>query len=121
MSAGRSPGAGLAAAEEEGSRGEDDEDEDEGEEEEEERGTAAIMDGMVSTVTVGVQARRGVGRPLRWMEHLKMERLKQVNGSLARLGSLSPTPPPRGPSLPHILGKGEFKPADLHHHEPWID
>uniref|UniRef100_A0A8C4Z4U6 C2H2-type domain-containing protein n=1 Tax=Gadus morhua TaxID=8049 RepID=A0A8C4Z4U6_GADMO len=85
VSAGRSPGAGLAA---------------------EERGTAAIMDGMVSTVTLGVQARRGVGRPLRWMEHLKMERLKQVNGSLTRLGSLSPTPPPRGPSLPHILGKG---------------
>ncbi|KAJ4925349.1 hypothetical protein JOQ06_018081 [Pogonophryne albipinna] len=55
----------------------------------------------------GVQlaARRSVGRPVRWMEHIKMERLKQVNGVLPRLGTLSPTPPPKGSTLPNILGK----------------
>uniref|UniRef100_A0A667ZA97 GLI family zinc finger 3 n=1 Tax=Myripristis murdjan TaxID=586833 RepID=A0A667ZA97_9TELE len=57
---------------------------------------APIMDSTVSTATAAMltlQARRSVGRPLRWMEHIKMERLKQVNGALPRLGPLSPTPP----------------------------
>uniref|UniRef100_A0A7N6BN18 C2H2-type domain-containing protein n=1 Tax=Anabas testudineus TaxID=64144 RepID=A0A7N6BN18_ANATE len=71
---------------------------------------APIMDSTVSTATAAMltlQARRSVGRPLRWMEHVKMERLKQVNGALPRLGPLSPTPPPRGSTLPNILGKGK--------------
>ncbi|XP_062335796.1 transcriptional activator GLI3 [Osmerus eperlanus] len=68
--------------------------------------SAPIMDSTVSTATAALQARRGVGRPLRWMEHLKMERLKQVNGALPRLGTLSPTLPPRGSTLPAILTKG---------------
>uniref|UniRef100_A0A665TQP9 C2H2-type domain-containing protein n=1 Tax=Echeneis naucrates TaxID=173247 RepID=A0A665TQP9_ECHNA len=71
---------------------------------------APIMDSTVSTATAAMltlQARRSVGRPLRWMEHIKMERLKQVNGALPRLGPLSPTPPPKGSMLPNILGKGK--------------
>uniref|UniRef100_A0A8C9XUK7 GLI family zinc finger 3 n=1 Tax=Sander lucioperca TaxID=283035 RepID=A0A8C9XUK7_SANLU len=70
---------------------------------------APIMDSTVSTATAAMltlQARRSIGRPLRWMEHIKMERLKQVNGALPRLGPLSPTPPPKGSTLPNILGKG---------------
>uniref|UniRef100_A0A3P8WVR2 GLI family zinc finger 3 n=1 Tax=Cynoglossus semilaevis TaxID=244447 RepID=A0A3P8WVR2_CYNSE len=72
---------------------------------------APIMDSTVSTATAAMltlQARRSVGRPLRWMEHIKMERLKQVNGALPRLGPLSPTPPPKNSTLPNILGKGKF-------------
>ncbi|XP_058482365.1 transcriptional activator GLI3 isoform X1 [Solea solea] len=102
VSAGRSPGEGLE---------EDEEKEDIEEEAEEEcRGQRApIMDSTVSTATAAMltlQARRSVGRPLRWMEHIKMERLKQVNGALPRLGPLSPTPPPKSSTLPNILGKG---------------
>lgn len=98
MSAGRSPGEGLE--EDEGQ-----EDIDEEEVEEECVGVRApVMDSTVSTATAAMltlQARRSVGRPLRWMEHIKMERLKQVNGAL------SPTPPPKGSTLPNILGKGK--------------
>uniref|UniRef100_A0A1A8HXY6 GLI-Kruppel family member GLI3 n=1 Tax=Nothobranchius kuhntae TaxID=321403 RepID=A0A1A8HXY6_NOTKU len=102
VSAGRLPGEGL----------EEDEEEEENEEEAEEEcevEPAPIMDSTVSTATAAMltlQARRSIGRPLRWMEHMKMERLKQVNGALPRLGSLSPTPPPKGSALPSILGKG---------------
>ncbi|XP_029002787.1 transcriptional activator GLI3 [Betta splendens] len=102
VSAGRSPGEGLVEDEED--------DENAGEAEEECEGEPApIMDSTVSTATAAMltlQARRSVGRPLRWMEHVKMERLKQVNGAVPRLGPLSPTPPPRGSTLPNILGKG---------------
>lgn len=79
-------------------------------EEECEGESAPIMDSTVSTATAAMltlQARRSVGRPLRWMEHVKMERLKQVNGAVPRLGPLSPTPPPRGSTLPNIIGKGK--------------
>ncbi|KAF3703737.1 Zinc finger protein GLI3 Neural-specific DNA-binding protein xGLI3 [Channa argus] len=102
VSAGRSPGEGL----------EEDEEKEENEEEVEEEcecEPAPIMDSTVSTATAAMltlQARRSVGRPLRWMEHVKMERLKQVNGALPRLGPLSPTPPPKVSTLPNILGKG---------------
>uniref|UniRef100_A0A8C9XT65 GLI family zinc finger 3 n=1 Tax=Sander lucioperca TaxID=283035 RepID=A0A8C9XT65_SANLU len=102
VSAGRSPGEGL----------EEDEGKEEIEEEVEEvceGEPAPIMDSTVSTATAAMltlQARRSIGRPLRWMEHIKMERLKQVNGALPRLGPLSPTPPPKGSTLPNILGKG---------------
>lgn len=97
MSAGRLPGEGL---EENGEK----EDDAEGEQ-------APIMDSTVSTastVMLALQARRSVGRSLRWMEHVKMERLKQVNEVLPRLGPLSPTPPPKVSTLPNILGKGEI-------------
>ncbi|XP_014036402.1 transcriptional activator GLI3 isoform X3 [Salmo salar] len=67
---------------------------------------APIMDSTVSTATaatLALQARRNVGRPMRWMEHMKMERLKQVNGGggalMPRVGPLSPTPPPKGPAV----------------------
>uniref|UniRef100_A0A3Q3QBV2 C2H2-type domain-containing protein n=1 Tax=Monopterus albus TaxID=43700 RepID=A0A3Q3QBV2_MONAL len=79
-------------------------------EEECEGDPAPIMDSTVSTASatmLTLQARRSVGRPLRWMEHVKMERLKQVNEALPRLGPLSPTPPPKGSTLPNILGKGK--------------
>uniref|UniRef100_A0A667ZA92 GLI family zinc finger 3 n=1 Tax=Myripristis murdjan TaxID=586833 RepID=A0A667ZA92_9TELE len=102
VSAGRSPGEGLEEDEEEEENEEEAEEECEGE-------PAPIMDSTVSTATAAMltlQARRSVGRPLRWMEHIKMERLKQVNGALPRLGPLSPTPPPKGSTLPSILGKG---------------
>uniref|UniRef100_A0A8C2XLP7 GLI family zinc finger 3 n=1 Tax=Cyclopterus lumpus TaxID=8103 RepID=A0A8C2XLP7_CYCLU len=104
VSAGRSPGEGL----------EEDEEQEDIEEEVEEECVgvrAPIMDSTVSTATAAMltlQARRSVGRPLRWMEHIKMERLKQVNGVLPRLGPLSPTPPPKGSTLPNILGKGSY-------------
>ncbi|KAM8882442.1 transcriptional activator GLI3 isoform 1-T2 [Synchiropus picturatus] len=100
VSAGRSPGEGLE---------EDEEKEDHEEEAEEECQSSPIMDSTVSTATAAMltlQSRRSVGRPLRWMEHIKNERLKQVNGALPRLGPLSPTPPPKGSTLPNILGKG---------------
>lgn len=104
LSAGRSPGEGLEEDEEKEENEEDADEECEGE-------PAPIMDSTVSTATTAMltlQARRSVGRPLRWMEHIKMERLKQVNGALPRLGPLSPTPPPKGSTLPNILGKGEM-------------
>nr|XP_061809996.1 transcriptional activator GLI3-like [Nerophis lumbriciformis] len=103
VSAGRSPGEGL-----------DEEDEDEEEEEAEEGcrvAPAPIMDSTVSTATAAMltlQARRSVGRPLRWMEHMKMERLKQVNGAMPRLGPLAPMPPPKGSALAGIQGKGSI-------------
>ncbi|CAG5896148.1 unnamed protein product [Menidia menidia] len=103
VSAGRSPGEGL---EEDQEREEHEEEE---VEEECEGGPAPIMDSTVSTATAAMltlQARRSIGRPMRWMEHLKMERLKQVNGALPRLGPLSPTPPPKGSAVPNIQGKG---------------
>lgn len=103
VSAGRLPGEGL---EEDGEK----EDDDEVAEEECECEQAPIMDSTVSTATAAMltlQARRSVGRPLRWMEHIKMERLKQVNGALPRLGPLSPTPPPKASTLPSIMGKGK--------------
>lgn len=106
MSAGRSPGEGLEENEEK-----EDNDDEELDEEECEGEPPPIMDSTVSTATTAMltlQARRSVGRPVRWMEHIKMERLKQVNGALPRLGPLSPTPPPRGPTLPNILGKGKI-------------
>lgn len=103
MSAGRSPGEGLEEDEEKEENEEEVEEECEGE-------PAPIMDSTVSTATAAMltlQARRSIGRPLRWMEHIKMERLKQVNGALPRLGPLSPTPPPKASAVPNMLGKGK--------------
>lgn len=87
---------------------------------------APIMDSTVSTATaatLALQARRSVGRPMRWMEHMKMERLKQVNGGgapMPRQVPLSPTPPPKGPAtLPAILGKGKDPPCS--YPPPYLD
>ncbi|KAM4544164.1 transcriptional activator GLI3 isoform 1-T1 [Fundulus diaphanus] len=102
VSARRSPGEGLEEDEEEEENEEEVEEECEGE-------PVPAMDSTMSAATTAMltlQARRGIGRPLRWMEHMKMERLKQVNGALPRLGSLSPTPPPKSSAMPNILGKG---------------
>ncbi|XP_038156554.1 transcriptional activator GLI3 isoform X1 [Cyprinodon tularosa] len=102
VSARRSPGEGLEEDDEEEENEEEVEEECEGE-------SVPIMDSTVSTATAAMltlQARRSIGRPMRWMEHMKMERLKQVNGALPRLGSLSPTPPPKSSGMPNILGKG---------------
>ena len=104
VSAGRLPGEGLEEDEEKEENEEEAEEECEGE-------PAPIMDSTVSTATAAMltlQARRSIGRPLRWMEHMKMERLKQVNGALPRLGPLSPTPPPKTSAVPNILGKGKI-------------
>ncbi|XP_064187042.1 transcriptional activator GLI3 isoform X2 [Anguilla rostrata] len=100
-------GSGVRLAVSGGGGGVAEEEEDEGEGEEE----APIMDSTVSTATsatLALQARRGPAQPLRWMEHIKMERLKQVNGVLPRLGPHSPTPPPKGPALPPIIGNGTY-------------
>ncbi|XP_062841424.1 transcriptional activator GLI3 [Trichomycterus rosablanca] len=87
---------------------EDEEEEDEEDREGEDEG-APIMDCTVSTATataatLALQARRSLGRPLRWMEQVKMERLRQVNRDVSR--HLSPTPPPKGQSLPGLTGNG---------------
>ncbi|XP_036377316.1 transcriptional activator GLI3 [Megalops cyprinoides] len=77
------------------------------EEEEEDEEDTPIMDSTVSTATsatLALQARRSVAHPLRWMEHVKMERLKQVNGVLPKLGPHSP----KGPALPPIIGNGSY-------------
>uniref|UniRef100_A0A8C1DTU6 GLI family zinc finger 3 n=1 Tax=Cyprinus carpio carpio TaxID=630221 RepID=A0A8C1DTU6_CYPCA len=90
---------------------EDQENEKEEEEGEREEEDSPIMDSTVSTATtmaatLALQTRRSVGRHLRWMEHVKMERLRQVNGAVPRLGHMSPTPPPKGQALPALTGKG---------------
>ncbi|NP_991291.1 transcriptional activator GLI3 [Danio rerio] len=92
---------------------EDMENEEEDEENREgEKEDAPIMDSTVSTATssaatIVLQTHRSVGRPLRWMEHVKMERLRQVNGAVPRLGFLPPTPPRKGQAMPALTGKGQ--------------
>ncbi|KAL4623423.1 transcriptional activator GLI3-like [Arapaima gigas] len=81
------------------------EDEEEDEQDEDEEGNAPIMDSTVSTATMALQARRNVAPP-RWVEHIKMQRLKQVNGILPRLG---PTVVTKGPTLPPITGNGSYQ------------
>lgn len=41
----------------------------------------------------------------KWMEQVKLERLKQVNGMLPRL---NPVPPSKAPTLPPLIGNGEI-------------
>lgn len=83
---------------------EEDEENREGEKED-----APIMDSTATSTaaTIVLQTHRSVGRPLHWMEHVKMERLRQVNGAVPRLGLLSPTPPPKGQAMPALTGKGK--------------
>ncbi|KAJ8272716.1 hypothetical protein GJAV_G00092570 [Gymnothorax javanicus] len=79
-----------------------------GEEEVDEEGP--IMDATVSTGTLALQGHRNTA-PLRWVELIKTERLKQVNGSMPHL---SPTAPPGGPALPPITGgRGGYREPSL--------
>ncbi|XP_032649339.1 transcriptional activator GLI3 isoform X1 [Chelonoidis abingdonii] len=63
-----------------------------------------IMDSTISTATtaLGLQARRNM-TGTKWMEQVKLERLKQVNGVLPRL---NPIPPSKAPTLPPLIGNG---------------
>ncbi|KAM4688609.1 transcriptional activator GLI3 [Discoglossus pictus] len=63
-----------------------------------------IMDSTISTATtgLGVHGRR-IMTGTKWMEQVKVERVKQVNGMLPRL---NPVPPSKAPTLPPITGHG---------------
>ncbi|XP_073534320.1 transcriptional activator GLI3 isoform X2 [Phyllobates terribilis] len=63
-----------------------------------------IMDSTISTATtgLGLQGRR-IMTGTKWMEQVKVERIKQINGVLPRL---NPVPPSRTPCLPPITGNG---------------
>ncbi|KAM4705803.1 transcriptional activator GLI3 [Rhinophrynus dorsalis] len=63
-----------------------------------------IMDSTISTATtgLGLQGRR-IMSGTKWMEQIKVERIKQVNGMLPRL---NPVPPSKPPTLPPITGNG---------------
>ncbi|XP_067837157.1 transcriptional activator GLI3-like [Heptranchias perlo] len=65
---------------------------------------APIMDSTVSTATtaLGLQARRNL-TGTRWMEQLKVERLKQVNGLLPRVNTVPAT---KNTTLPPLPGSG---------------
>ncbi|XP_023569245.1 transcriptional activator GLI3 isoform X3 [Octodon degus] len=63
-----------------------------------------IMDSTISTATtaLALQARRNPAGT-KWMEHIKLERLKQVNGMLPRL---NPILPPKAPAVSPLIGSG---------------
>ncbi|KAG9475943.1 transcriptional activator GLI3 isoform X2 [Eleutherodactylus coqui] len=63
-----------------------------------------IMDSTISTATtgLGLQGRR-IMTGTKWMEQVKVERIKQMNRVLPRL---NPVPPSKTPSLPPITGNG---------------
>uniref|UniRef100_A0A8C6BH54 GLI family zinc finger 3 n=1 Tax=Monodon monoceros TaxID=40151 RepID=A0A8C6BH54_MONMO len=63
-----------------------------------------IMDSTISTATtaLALQARRNPAGT-KWMEHVKLERLKQVNGMLPRL---HPILPPKAPAVSPLIGNG---------------
>ncbi|XP_075683155.1 transcriptional activator GLI3 isoform X2 [Rhinoderma darwinii] len=63
-----------------------------------------IMDSTISTATagLGLQGRR-IMTGTKWMEQVKVERIKQINGVLPRL---NPVPPSKTSSLPPITGNG---------------
>ncbi|XP_036086929.1 transcriptional activator GLI3 isoform X2 [Rousettus aegyptiacus] len=63
-----------------------------------------IMDSTISTATTALtlQARRNPPGT-KWMEHVKLERLKQVNGMLPRL---NPILSPKAPAVSPLIGNG---------------
>ncbi|XP_075068644.1 transcriptional activator GLI3 isoform X2 [Mixophyes fleayi] len=63
-----------------------------------------IMDSTISTATtgLGLQGRR-IMTGTKWMEQVKVERIKQINGMLPRL---NPVPPSKTLSLPPHTGNG---------------
>ncbi|XP_018415124.1 PREDICTED: transcriptional activator GLI3 [Nanorana parkeri] len=70
-----------------------------------------IMDSTISTATtgLGLQGRR-IMTGTKWMEQVKLERIKQINGILPRL---NPVPPSKAPSLPPIFGNGFLPGSNL--------
>ncbi|XP_060756050.1 transcriptional activator GLI3 isoform X2 [Neoarius graeffei] len=85
---------------------EDEEKDTEGEEEDSPIMVSTVSTATATAATLALQPRRSLGQPLRWMEQVKMERLRQVNGGRSRLGHLSPTAPFKDHSLPSLTGKG---------------
>lgn len=75
-----------------------------------------IMDSTISTATtaLGLQARRNMTET-KWMEQVKLERLKQINGVLPRL---NPMPPSKASTLPPLIGNGEILPSYFCVHLP---
>ncbi|XP_043920744.1 transcriptional activator GLI3 [Protopterus annectens] len=65
---------------------------------------APIMDSTISTAStaLSLHTRKNV-TGTKWMEQVKLERLKQVNGVLPRL---NPIPPSKAPTLPPVIGTG---------------
>ncbi|KAM6449755.1 transcriptional activator GLI3 isoform 1-T2 [Liasis olivaceus] len=63
-----------------------------------------IMDSTISTATtaLGLQTRRNMTET-KWMEQIKLEKLKQINGVLPRL---NPMPSSKAPALPPLIGNG---------------
>ncbi|KAM5302338.1 transcriptional activator GLI3 isoform 2-T2 [Glossophaga mutica] len=69
-----------------------------------------IMDSTISTATtaLALQARRNPAGT-KWIEHVKLERLKQVNGMLPRL---NPILPPKAPAVSPLLGNAGTQPSN---------
>ncbi|XP_053782548.1 transcriptional activator GLI3 isoform X1 [Desmodus rotundus] len=69
-----------------------------------------IMDSTISTATtaLALQARRNPAGT-KWMEHVKLERLKQVNGMLPRL---NPILPPKAPAVSPLIGNAGTQPSN---------
>uniref|UniRef100_A0A670JP67 GLI family zinc finger 3 n=1 Tax=Podarcis muralis TaxID=64176 RepID=A0A670JP67_PODMU len=65
-----------------------------------------IMDSTISTATtaLGLQTRRNMSET-KWMEQVKLERLKQISGVLPRL---NPIPHSKAPTLPPLIGNGTY-------------
>lgn len=82
----------------------------EGEEEDSHIMVSAVSTATATAATLSLQTHRSLGQPLRWMEQVKMERLRQVNGGTSKLGHLSPTAPSKGHILPSLTGKGKILP-----------
>lgn len=67
-----------------------------------------IMDSTISTATtaLALQARRNPAGT-KWMEHIKLERLKQVNGMFPRLNPILPS---KAPAVSPLIGNGTSHP-----------
>lgn len=67
---------------------------------------STVSTATATAATLALQPCRSLGQPLRWMEQIKMDRLRQVNRETLRLGHQSPTGPSKGHRLPSLTGKG---------------
>lgn len=86
---------------------EDDKEDIEGEEEDSPGMVYTVSTATATAATLALQPRRSLGPRLHWMEQVKRERLRQVNGGTSRLGHLSPTALSKGHSLPSLTVKGK--------------
>ncbi|XP_058232336.1 transcriptional activator GLI3 isoform X2 [Hemibagrus wyckioides] len=86
----------------------DEEKDNEGEEEDSPIMVSTVSTATATAATLAIQPRRSLGQPLRWMEQVKMDRLRQVNGGTSRLGHLSLTAPSKVHSPPSLTGKGLY-------------